>query len=176
MPHAVSCRVLQVSGSWFCKWRDRPPTPRRARRAELADQIRKFFNASGGTYGSPRITLDLRDAGWTVSENTVAALMVELGLAGRVRKKRRNLTKPGRRSAAADHVRRKFTAVAPDVLWCGDLTEIVTDEGKLIPVHCDRSVQPQAVGLRDVGPPRRRGRHRVRRRWPRPTGAGTSTE
>jgi transposase InsO family protein len=31
---------------------------------------------------------------------------------------------------APDRVRRQFTAVAPDVLWCGDLTEVQTDEAK----------------------------------------------
>ena len=48
-----------------------------------------------------------------------------------MKKKRRSLTKPGKKSAAKDHVRRQFHAAAPDVLWCGDLTEIVTDEGKM---------------------------------------------
>jgi putative transposase len=32
---------------------------------------------------------------------------------------------------AKDLVGRKFTAVAPDVLWCGDVTQIDTDEGPL---------------------------------------------
>jgi putative transposase len=32
---------------------------------------------------------------------------------------------------APDLVRRQFTAVAQDVLWCGGVTEIPTDEGKL---------------------------------------------
>ena len=32
---------------------------------------------------------------------------------------------------APDRVRRQFTAVAPDVPWCGDLTEVQTQEGKL---------------------------------------------
>jgi transposase InsO family protein len=32
---------------------------------------------------------------------------------------------------APDRVGRQFGAPAPDVLWCGDMTEIVTDEGKL---------------------------------------------
>jgi len=41
------------------------------------------------------LTADLRDAGWTVSENTVAALMRELGLAARPKKKRRATTRPG---------------------------------------------------------------------------------
>jgi transposase InsO family protein len=132
VPHALSCRALGLSESWFYKWRDRPPTPRQARRAELAEKIREFFDASGGTYGSPRITLDLWEAGYQVGENTVAKLMAQLGLAGRrPRRRPKHLTKPGKRPAAPDLVQRKFTAVAPNVLWCGDLTEIDTDEGKL---------------------------------------------
>jgi hypothetical protein len=132
VPHAVSCRALDVSESWFYKWRDRPPTPRQARRAELAEKIRELFDASGGTYGSPRITLDLWAAGWQVSENTVAKLMADLGLAGRrPRRRPKHLTKQGKRPASPDLVNRTFTAVAPNLLWCGDLTEIETDEGKL---------------------------------------------
>ena len=73
MPHAVTCRALGLSESWFYKWRDRKPTPRQQRRAELAVKIREIFDASGGTYGSPRVTLDLHAAGWQVGENTVAA-------------------------------------------------------------------------------------------------------
>lgn len=127
----MSCRALGVSGSWFYKWRDRPPTARQRRRAELADAVRAIFDASGGRYGSPRVTQDLWTAGWQVSENTVAKLMAELGLAGRTPKRRCSLTRQGKRPAAPDRVRRAFTAPAPNVLWCGDLTEIETDEGKL---------------------------------------------
>jgi transposase InsO family protein len=122
---------LGLSQSWFYKWRDRPLTPRQARRAELADAIRKIFDDSGGTYGSPRVTQDLWADGWQVGENTVAKLMAELGLAGRKPKRRRWLTRQGKRKAAPDRVRRQFTAPAPNVLWCGDLTEVDTDEGKL---------------------------------------------
>lgn len=131
VPHAVSCRALGVSTSWFYKWRDRPPTARDQRRAALADAIRDSFDASGATYGSPRVVLDLWAQGFKVSVNTVAAMMAELGLAGRKPKRRHNLTKQGKRRAARDHVRRQFTAVAPNLLWCGDLTEVDTDEGKL---------------------------------------------
>ena len=131
VPHAVTCRALGLSESWFYKWRDRRPTPRQQRRAELAAKIREIFDASGGTYGSPRVTLDLQAVGWQVGENTVAALMAELGLAGRKPKRRRSLTKQGKRPVAPDRVRRRFAAPAPDVLWCGDMTEIVTEQGKL---------------------------------------------
>jgi putative transposase len=131
VPHALACRALGVSESWFYKWRDRAPTPRQQRRADLADRVGKIFAESGGTYGSPRVAQDLWAEGWRVSVNTVAQIMADLGLVARVRRRRRSLTKPGRRPAARDHVRRQFTAVAPNLLWCGDLTEVVTDEGKL---------------------------------------------
>ncbi|MFF0658029.1 IS3 family transposase [Micromonospora tulbaghiae] len=131
VPHTVTCRALGLSESWFYKWRNRQPTPAQRRRADLDEAIRASFAASGGTYGSPRVTLDLRAAGWRVGENTVAARMAALGLAGRTPRRRRSLTKQGKRPAAPDRVRRQFTAVAPNLLWCGDLTEITTDEGKL---------------------------------------------
>lgn len=131
VPHAVACRILGVSQSWFYKWRECVPGVRRQRRAELDAEIEVRFTASGGTYGSPRITRDLHEKGWRVSANTVAARMAELGLVARVRGKSRSLTRQGRRPAAPDLVGRQFSAVAPDVLWCGDVTEILTDEGKL---------------------------------------------
>ena len=131
IPHTIACRALEVSQSWFYKWIDRAPTARERRRARLDSEIGRLFTASGGTYGSPRITRDLREAGWKVSVNTVAGRMAELGLAGRPLKRRRSLTRQGRRPAAPDLVRRAFTAVAPDVLWVGDVTQIDTEEGPL---------------------------------------------
>jgi transposase InsO family protein len=131
IPHAIACRALGVSQSWFYKWINRTPTARQQRRARLDAEIKRLFTASGGTYGSPRITDDLREAGWRISVNTVAARMAELGLTGRPPKRRRSLTRTGRRPAAPDLVRRNFAAVAPDVLWCGDVTQIDTAEGPL---------------------------------------------
>ena len=132
--HRTSCRALGVSEAWFYKWRRRPsePTKREIRRAELAERIRCFFDRSGRTYGSPRITLDLWEEGWQVSRNTVAEIMAELGLQGRKPPRRhRSLTRQGKRKTAPDLVRRKFDAIAPNVLWWGDMTEIETGEGKL---------------------------------------------
>ncbi|MEU4229124.1 IS3 family transposase [Nonomuraea sp. NPDC026600] len=129
--HVISCRALGVSQSWFYKWNKRAPTAREQRRIRLDEEVKRHFEASGGTYGSPRITQDLHAEGWKVSENTVAKRMVELGLAGRKPKRPRSLTRQGKRPAAPDLVGRKFTAVAADVLWVGDGTMIDTDEGPL---------------------------------------------
>ena len=75
IPHATACRALSVSQAWFYKWRDGDPSPQHARREQLKVAIRRLFAKHRGTYGSPRITADLRDEGWRVSQNTVAALM-----------------------------------------------------------------------------------------------------
>ena len=132
IPHAVSCRALGVSQAWFYKWRPGVLPPRAARRAMLAAEVARLFKAHRGTYGSPRITADLKDAGWAVSENTVAQLMAEQHLAARRKKRRRSLTRPGKgRWRAPDLVRRDFSAPKVNRKWFGDGTEIRTAEGKL---------------------------------------------
>jgi transposase-like protein len=132
VPHAVACRALGVSRSWSCKWNGGMLTPRAARRAALAAEVRRLFRAHRGTYGSPRITADLRAAGWRVSQNTVAAVMREQGLAARRTKKRRSTTRPGKgRWRAPDLVKRDFPAARINQKWSGDGTEIGTGEGKL---------------------------------------------
>jgi transposase InsO family protein len=132
IPHAVACRALGVSRSWFYKWTDGALSPRAARREALAAEIRRLFAAHRGTYGSPRITADLREAGWTVSENTVAAVMREQGLAARRKKRRRSTTRPGKgRWRAPDLVKRDFPARQVNRKWYGDGTEIPTGQGKL---------------------------------------------
>src|SRR6476646_5510385 len=93
VPHAVSCRALGVSPGWFNKHR--------------------------GRYGSPRIAADLRDLGWRVSVNTVAAIMAERGLAARRKRRRRGTTRPDKSAGKApDLLKRDFTPPArPDVTW-----------------------------------------------------------
>jgi hypothetical protein len=94
--------------------------------------VARLFAVHQGKYGSPRITADLRDAGWRVSENTVAGLMGELGLAARRKKKRKSTTRPGKgRWRAPDLVKRDFPAAALNRKWFGDGTQIATDEGRL---------------------------------------------
>ena len=45
-------------------------------------KILNFHRDSKGTYGEPRITLDLHEDGERVSHNTVATRMTALGVAG----------------------------------------------------------------------------------------------
>jgi transposase InsO family protein len=133
VPHATSCRAFGVSQAWFYKWRHGDPSARHARRQQLRVEIGRLFAVHKSRYGSPRITADLRDQGWSVSVNTVAQLMAELGLRARPpRRRRRQTTRQGRgRWRAPDLINRQFDASGINQKWFGDGTEISTDEGKL---------------------------------------------
>ena len=101
----VPVLVLQVEGRG-------PLPPRAARRERLKAEIARLFAAREGKDGSPRITAALREAGWRVSENTVAAPDARAG-PGRPARRRgaRATTRPGKgRWRAPDLVKRDFAA------------------------------------------------------------------
>ena len=69
--------------------------------------------------------------------NTVADSMRRQGLQGRKPKRSRGLTRQDKSAPKfPDLLHRDFTAPAPNVKWCGDVTEIPTDEGKLYFARC----------------------------------------
>lgn len=132
VPVAVCCAILGVSVGWFYKWVKAPVTAATRRRRELDAAVAGMFTSSGRTYGSPRIHRDLVEAGWTVGQNTVADSMARQGLFGRKPKRSKGLTRQDRKAATfPDLLHRDFTASAPNLKWCGDITEIPTGEGKL---------------------------------------------
>ena len=133
IPAAACCRALGVPRSWYYKWKEGDRSPRRARRERLKAEIARLFEGHKGRRGSPMIAADLRDLGWRVSKNTVAALMAEMGLAARPgRKGRRGTTRPGKgRWRAPDLVKRDFPASGINQKWYGDGTGLDTGEGKL---------------------------------------------
>ena len=131
VPHTVTCAILGLGLSWLYKWLHREPTGRERRRAELDRRVAELFVASKRTYGSPRIHADLLEEGWKVSVNTVAESMRRQGLQGRKPKRPKGLTRQDKAAKFPDLLKRDFSAATLNLKWCGDITEIPADEGKL---------------------------------------------
>ena len=131
IPIRVSCTALGMSESWYYEHHNHPEAARSTRHRRLVAAVGKSFHASDGTYGSPRVVVDLWEAGWQVSVNTVAVIMAEHGWVARPKRVRRSLTKQGKRPAYPDLVGRQFTVDRPDQVWVGDVTLIRTLEGPL---------------------------------------------
>ena len=79
-PVRITCRVLEVSRSGYYAWRRCKPSKRAEQNARLTTEIRGFHAASRETYGSPRIHLDLMEAGWKVGRKRVEHLMRSEGI------------------------------------------------------------------------------------------------
>ena len=85
--------------------------------------------ASGGTYGSPWIHKDLRDAGEACSVHRVARIMGENRLRAQIGYKRRYM-KGGKIGSIADNVlERNFSPEKPNQAWVSDITYVRTHEG-----------------------------------------------
>lgn len=119
-----------MSKSGYYDWLGRPESPRALRNRELTKIIRRVHEESRGSYGSPRVHAELRlGLGEQVNRKRVERLMREAGIQGIYRRKgRKNLVNAATES---DLVHRGFTVDAPDRLWCTDITEHPTSEGKL---------------------------------------------
>jgi putative transposase len=132
-PVGMMCRCLEVSTSGFYAWVRRKPGPRARANAGLLERIREIHEDSKGVIGAPRMQEDLVDEGMHASVNRVARLMARAGLQGWPRRTRRRFGgKPGARPVGIENrLERDFHASEPETKWVTDITEVVTQEGKL---------------------------------------------
>lgn len=130
-------RLLGVSTSGYYAYVKRAAatvlTPRRQRRADLEVKIGQVHEESRGTYGSPRITAELRDRGEVVTEKMVAGIMASIGVEGispRTFKVRTTVVDP-RASFPPDLVDRHFDQGRLDAVWFTDITYLTCGEGEM---------------------------------------------
>ncbi len=131
-PLAMLCRVMQVTRSGYYAWRTRKPSVRSQRDAELLAKIRTFHQASGKSYGSPRIYDDLRADREKVSEKRVARLMRQNGIVGKHRRKFKSTTDSNHDLKVAPNLlNQQFDVPRPNVVWSSDITQLATPQGWL---------------------------------------------
>jgi transposase InsO family protein len=130
-------RLLGVSSSGYYAYVKRCATtvltPRRQRRADLEVKITQVHKDSRGTYGSPRVTAELRDQGEVVTEKTVAKAMAGIGIEGispRTFKVRTTIVDPAA-SFPPDLVDRQFDQGRLDAVWFTDITYLSCGEGEM---------------------------------------------
>jgi HTH-like domain len=129
------CRALEVTRSGYYAWLREPISNRAQDDARLLRLIRASFTTSHGIYGSPRVFLDLREAGETCREHRVARLM-------RVNKIRVLHGYRTRHSAASkpsvlipNLVKRNFDVSRPNNVWVTDITLYSHVGGMALPRH-----------------------------------------
>ena len=137
---AMTCKLLGVSRSGYYKWCSRVADKSAQEHRECL-LIRQVWEASGKTYGSPRIYHELRAHSIKISQKRVAKLMNKLDIAGAGKKRRKRQTTPSTSAhPAAERLFKTETSqahdLAPNQIWAGDITYIRLTNNR----HCYLSI------------------------------------
>lgn len=148
-----ACKTLEVSRSGYYAWLDRDDSNRDEENAVLLERIRAVHEKSDRTYGSPRVTEDLRAEGVVVNEKRVARLMRENEIASEAVKKFKITTTDSNHDLPV--AERLFETEHADK---GDITYVATDEGwlflaifldiftrKVVGFSCDDNMQTELI-------------------------------
>jgi putative transposase len=127
------CQALRVARSSYYAWLDRQPAQRTIDNQLLQRELLRLFNQNRRLYGSPRLTVCLRRAGFGCSRNRVARHMRALHLKARQKRAFRP------RTTDSNHphpIAPNLLAAAPrpktlNQIWVGDITYIFTAQGWL---------------------------------------------
>ncbi len=127
------CRVLEVSRSGYYAWRSQQHKGKQSKKHQaLIEHIRRIHQKSRQTYGSPRISAELRTEGVVCNHKRVARLMRLEGIQGcRKHRKVRTTDSKHANPVAPNLLNREFTAAGPNEKWVADITYIPTREGWL---------------------------------------------
>jgi len=116
------CRVYGVTPAGYYAWRKRAPSHRAHEDERLKAQIERVHQASGSTYGSPRVYRELKSRGVEVGENRVARLMRLHGIQARAPSRRFYRAHMKRFHDAIPNRAYEVQAERPDQVWVGDIT------------------------------------------------------
>lgn len=122
------CRLFRVSRSAYYEWLTIKMTKPSTEPIEA--ELKRIFELSKGTYGSPRIYRELEGKGIKTSESTVARMMSRLGLQARPRRKYVHTTDSTHDYKVFDNImNRCFSTDRINQKWVSDITYVPTKQG-----------------------------------------------
>lgn len=126
----MMCKVFKVTKSSYYRWLKEGPSKRWQEDERLLVEIMDIFVESKESYGSPRMTRELRAKGWTVGKEKVAKMMRAADLRAK-RKKKFKITTDSKHNypVAPNLLNRKFRAARPGEIWVSDITYVRIKNG-----------------------------------------------
>jgi putative transposase len=126
------CALLNVSVSGYYAWRGHGASRRQLDDMVFLAHIRAHFAASNGTYGSPRMHVDLCEEGLNIGRHRVARLMRDNAMKANQKRRFRKTTDSDHGGpVAANLLDQDFACDGPDRKWGVDISYVWTAEGWL---------------------------------------------
>jgi putative transposase len=170
----MMCRQLGVTRAGFYAWQAREPSLRQLDDAAMTEQIRSVHARSLDTYGSPRVTQAMRQAGVRIGRRRVARLMRGARIQGRsARLYRRRRVGQKAFYKSIPNRQRHLQLQDKDQVWVGDVTYLrVRQQWRYMAVvmdkHSRRLLGWSLSKRRDAELTRTALQHALRRRSPGP--------
>jgi transposase InsO family protein len=134
-PIQAACEAAEISTSAYYEWlhRSSGPTASELDEAYLVNEMWNVHHHLDDSYGSPRMTDELRRRGLCVNHKRTERLMADNDLHARDGRRQKVRTTIPDVSAPPlpDLVKRDFSVGEPALRTCGDITYVPTDEGWL---------------------------------------------
>ena len=128
----MMCKVFKVTKSSYYRWLSEGPSDRWKENETLLIAIMDIFEESKDSYGSIRMTRELKARGRVVGKNRVANMMRAASLRARKPKKFKVTTDSNHNYPVAPNIlNREFHASNPGEVWVSDLTYVRTKNGWL---------------------------------------------
>lgn len=122
------CEVFNISRSGYYKWVNREKKEPKIKTHSV--EIKKVFDRSLGTYGSPRVTVELQKHKIEISRSTVARSMASQNLVARPRRKFVHTTDSTHGLQVFSNVlNREFNCTELNKKWVSDITYVRTKKG-----------------------------------------------
>ena len=127
------CRVLAVSRSGYYKWSKHISSIRRKENERLLIHIKEAYVRGRGSYGSPRVTAELKDKGIPCGKNRIAQLMKNNGIKAKTKRRFKATTKYKHDILVADNLlNQRFYANEANKIWVSDITFYSDERGLVI--------------------------------------------
>lgn len=126
------CKVFKVSRSRFYEWRNCLGSKRHNDNRRILFEIRRIHGLSRASYGSPRMTIELRKRGFNVSRPRVARIMKQNNIRAVHAKKFKVTTDSKHNYPIMENLlQRNFTTTEKARVWVSDITYVRTRKGWL---------------------------------------------
>lgn len=128
------CEALEISRSGYYRSRQRQPSLRQKQNQQIIEEMQSIHEEDFlSSYGSPRMTTELQQRGFSCSENRVARLMAQSGIQAQAPKAfrpRTTVADPSRKPAP-NRLKDEPEPDAPGQILISDITYVATAEGWL---------------------------------------------
>ena len=129
---ARQCRLLGVSCSGYCQWRNRPSSERTIANAVLDAHVASIHAQNDQSYGRPRIVEHLQNTGHTIGHERIRQSLLRQRLLPVYKRPYRVTTDSDHDEPIAPNVlKRRFDGWQPNEAWVADVTYIHTRQGWL---------------------------------------------